>query len=417
MSQVVDLPQTTPASRPAMERGGARPPLIIAGGETNALSIARCVASLGVDVYALNTPDSYLRYSRHCRLLGVTGGENLGEAWYEYLMGPATDYLQGAVLLAASDVGIEMIARHRAELEKRFILDLSDVDAQLTMLNKLKSYDAAIAAGVPTPRHWRIGDMDQLASLRSELVYPLLVKPTLSHIFTAKYKRKFLVVENYEELIDAITEVAAAGIDAVLMEKIPGPDSLLCSYYTYLDEHGHPLFDFTKRIIRRYPENEGPACYHITDHVPAVREVALRLFQHVGLRGVANAEFKLDERDGQLKLIESNARFTAANCLVTDAGLDLAQFVYCRLANLPTPRMDQYRAGVRLWYPLDDLRAFLELRRKGKLTAWQWMRSLCHRQTFPIFRLRDSGPSVAFAAQFVCRTLRKLFLSKENTDV
>ena len=90
----------------------------------------------------------------------------------------------------------------------------------------------------------------------------------------------------------------------LLVEKVPGPDDLLCSYYTYLDADGEALFDFTKRIIRRFPVGMGNGCYHITDRNPEVREVALKLFRHVGLRGLANAEFKRDQRDGRLKLIE-----------------------------------------------------------------------------------------------------------------
>ncbi len=117
--------------------------------------------------------------------------------------------------------------------------------------------------------------------------------------------------------------VSEHGVEVVLLEVIPGPDDLLCSYYTYLDEAGEPQFHFTKRIIRRYPEHEGFACYHITDWNPEVRDLGLQLFRHAGLKGVANVEFKRDPRDGQLKLIECNARFTAANGLLTASGIDL----------------------------------------------------------------------------------------------
>jgi D-aspartate ligase len=67
----------------------------------------------------------------------------------------------------------------------------------------------------------------------------------------------------------------------------------------------------------------GPATCHATDHVPDVKNLALRLLDEVGLVGLANAEFKLESRDVQLKLIECNARFTAAKGLVTRAGIDL----------------------------------------------------------------------------------------------
>src|SRR5438105_868251 len=78
-----------------------------------------------------------------------------------------------------------------------------------------------------------------------------------------------------------------------------------------------PLFEFTKRVIRRFPAMTGTACYAITDRIPEAAELGNRLFRHVALRGLANVEFKRDVRDGTLKLIECNARFTASQALVT----------------------------------------------------------------------------------------------------
>ena len=49
---------------------------------------------------------------------------------------------------------------------------------------------------------------------------------------------------------------------------------------------GGELSDFTKRIIRRYPPVYGPACHHVTDRVPGLRELALKLFRQVGLQGL-----------------------------------------------------------------------------------------------------------------------------------
>src|SRR5262249_5495886 len=198
--------------------------------------------------------------------------------------------------------------------------------------------------------------------LAAELVYPLLVKPLISHRFAGKFGgKKFFVARDFAELLEGVETAGSAALDVMLVEMIPGPDDRLCSYYTYLDRDGTPLLDFTKRIVRRFPVGMGNGCYHITDRNPEVRDVALRLFRAVGLRGLANAEFKRDERDGQLKLIECNARFTAANCLVARSGFDLAAFVYNRLVGRPQPSLDTYALEMRLWDPVRDFHAFLDL--------------------------------------------------------
>ena len=134
----------------------------------------------------------------------------------------------------------------------------------------------------------------------------------------------------------------------------------------------------------------GNGCYHVTDWNPEVRDLSLALFRQVGLRGLANVEFKRDERDGRLKLIECNARFTAANCLVARSGFDLAAFVYNRLVGRPQPPLETYARGMRLWDPVRDFQAFLELRRQGRLTFWTWVASVLHRQIVPVL---PSGPT------------------------
>jgi len=155
------------------------------------------------------------------------------------------------------------------------------------------------------------------------------------------------------------------------------------------------MFAFTKRIIRRYPLLMGTACYHMTDWIPEAAELGNRLFRHVGLRGLANVEFKRDERDGQLKLIECNARFTASDCLVSRAGVDLAAFVYNRITGRPLPKMKQSEKNLRLWDPLRDFQAYLALRKSGQLSLFGWLKSVLHPQSFAYFRWSDPMPAVA----------------------
>ncbi|GEL16913.1 ATP-grasp domain-containing protein [Pseudonocardia asaccharolytica] len=372
-----------------------RPPVILLGGDLNTLSAARSLGTLGAPVYAIGAAPVANR-SRFVRPIRPPSRPDTAAAWAACLRGPDTDHLRGAVVLAASDIGLSVLARHRAELSDRFRLDISDVAAQLAMLDKLSTYELAVEAGVPTPRFWRCDGPDDVERYRDELVFPLIVKPLLSHQYQAAFPglSKFRLVHDVDALLAAHRELTRAGIGVLLVEQIPGPDDLLCSYYTYLDQSGTPTFDFTKRVPRRYPPGMGLGCYHVTDWNPEVREVALRLFTYVGLRGVANAEFKRDVRDGRLKLIECNARFTAANCLLTAAGIDLARYVYLRVLGenpiLPT----RYRTGLWLIHHMVDLRAFLVLRRRGELGTGAWLRSLLRPQTLAVLRWDDPLPAI-----------------------
>ena len=388
--------------------GPARlPPVVLVGGAVNALSVARCLGRRGIRVYTINPPGEHICYSRYCTWIPDTVCGRTDDDWTRYLLGPASEWLRGSVLLACNDAGLQVLAQRRDEFLAKYLLDESNPAAQLCMLDKLGTYRAATEAGVPTPRFWVVRSKDQVLAVRDELVYPLLVKPLLSHVYRQRFGVKFATAANFDQVLDGYAAAEAAGVEVMLVEKVPGPDDRLCSYYTYLDEHGRALFDYTKRVIRRFPVTSGPGCYHITDRVPEVKELSLKLFRHVGLRGLGNVEFKYDDRDGRLKLIECNARFTGGNGLVAGSGYDLASFVYNRIVGLPAPALGPLRVGRRLWYPVEDFHAYRQLRRQGELTFWQWLRSVAHRQTFPYFRLSDPWPTLVHGSRRVWRAVRR----------
>jgi D-aspartate ligase len=395
----VGAPLESESARGLALQGAAkgRPPVIILGGEANALSVARNLGRRGVTVYAMGEAESVVGKSRFCNWItpAIQGG--LEASWARWLLGSESEHLRGAVLLSCSDAGIRVIARHRDELLKRYVLDDSNPAAQIAMLDKVTTYQHAVAAGVPTPKFWVVESREQVLALKDQLVFPLIVKPRLSHVFEAKFGKKYLNAPDFDRVLAGIDAAAAAGIDVLLMEWIPGPDTRLCSYFTYLAEDGTPLFHFTKRIIRRYPAGMGPACYHITDSIPELVEPSLQLFRHVGLRGLANVEYKQDPRDGQYKIIECNARFVASNALVTAAGFDLAAFVYNRLTGRPQEPLEHFRTGLRMWDPGRDWTAFRQLQAAGEMTFPQWLRSIAHRQTFQWFSCTDPMPALARA--------------------
>ena len=370
------------------------PPAIIFGGYFVTLTVGVSLASRSIPVYVLNERWEEARFSRCVRAIRLPADAAYPQSALDFLTGSASDYLEGSVLLAGGDEELEIMARNREKLAGKFRLDLSNPVAQLKMLDKLATYCAAKEAGVTTPRFWQIRSEEDIHRLRDELVYPLIVKPKVSHVFQKKFNSKFFVAENFDQLLQAHRVAEKAEVETLLVEKIPGPDRKCCSYYTYLDEESNPQFDFTKRIIRRYPINMGLASYHVTDRVEHVRELSLKLFRQVGLQGLANAEFKYDDRDGRLKLMECNARFTAANSLVAKAGFNLGNFVYNRIVGISQPPLTDFRIGMHLWDPLRDWRAFLELRKRGEISFLQWLASVMHPSSLSYFSWRDPLPTI-----------------------
>jgi predicted ATP-grasp superfamily ATP-dependent carboligase len=305
--------------------------------------------------------------------------------------------LAGGVLLPTCDEGLEFIAKNHAPLAARYLLDMRRPELQLALLDKQRTFELGRAAGVATPNFWSVAGADDLQRALAEVRYPVLVKPIHSHVFRAIFDRKHFIAHEAGELTRNARIALDAGVAFIICEMIPGPDSLLSSYYTYLTPEGERLFDFTKRVLRRYPINEGFGTYHATEWLPRTAEAGRRFFQGIGLQGLGSVEFKLDRRDGQLKLIECNARFTAAQALVARAGVDTAWIAYSRAIGGKAPRIRSYREHLYLWNPRTDYRAFRQLHRQGKLSLVTWLRSLARPKITPYFQWNDPGPSLAMA--------------------
>lgn len=397
-------------------RAPTRPPAILVGANVvTAVSVIRGLARHGVDVYLLCNARAVPARSRYATRIEVDAALPQQEAWLDYLLGPRSEELRGAVLLACNDDALELLARNRDALAARYLMDICDPRAQAAMLDKLSTYEIASAAGVPTPRFWAARDEADVVAHRDEYEFPLMLKPLHSHEFKRVHEGKYLIAEDWDGLLAAYRRTQAHDVAVVLLEIIPGPDDLLCSYYTYLAEDGAPQFHFTKSVIRRYPEHEGFACHHVTDWNPEVRDLGLRVFRQAGLRGLANVEFKRDPRDGRLKVIEVNARFTAANGLVAASGYDLAVFVYERVAGRARPGFGDrpYRRGLHLWYPLDDFLAYLELRRQGRMSFGEWVRGVLQVPVLPYFAFDDPLPSL-YRLKLKLRTIAAVSLRRRR---
>jgi D-aspartate ligase len=382
------------------------PPAILLGGESAALSVTRSLGRAGVPVYAVGEaawdPASASRYCTEFVDLG--GKEGVEERWLEWLERAGA---RGAVILPTSDEAVALVARNRARLvELGYRPFEANDEIALAMLDKAKTYALARNVGIPVPRTATIRAGDELDETVAEIGFPSALKPLHSHLFAVHFgvRKKLWIVHDRRELEEILEQMQGLGLEMLLTEIIPGGDDLLCSYYTYLDSDGNPLFHFTRSKLRQYPPHFGIGCYQVTRWVPEVAELGLRFFQGIGLRGFAAFDLKRSAHDGGWRLIECNHRFTTATELTRRAGIEVGLFTYNRLVGRPAPPVDSFREGVRVWNVIEDTHSFLISRRRGELSFAGWVRSLLHRQHFPIFNWDDLGPS--FAVQW--RRLRRL---------
>jgi D-aspartate ligase len=369
-------------------------PAILLGGDATAVPVARSLGRAGVSVHALGGRADPVRRSRHVdRYVDLGTNDDVQERWLEWL---TRDAISGSVVLPCSDEGLELVARNRPALVERGLAPIEADDATLLdMLDKERSHQLALVHGIAVPPTITVRNEDELRAAVEEIGFPCALKPLHAHEFRRVFGVKGFVADTAADLEEFFRLTETVGIEMEVTELVRGPDRYH-SGYVYLDELGDPLFTFTKQKLRQYPINFGAGVYHVMDWNDAVADLTLRFCQSVGLRGLVNVEFKRDARDGRLKLIEANHRFTASTALHLAAGLDVPLFVYNRLTGAPLPRLGRpYGEGMTLWYPLDDYRAFKAYRRRGEMTALQYLRSILRPHHFSLASVTDPGPFLA----------------------
>jgi predicted ATP-grasp superfamily ATP-dependent carboligase len=377
------------------------PPALLLGGGVVAISVARGLSRAGIPVIGLGHRDDPLRRSR-CRAEFIDTGAGTGvqDRWLEWL---ETGPHDGAIL-PCNDDALELVARNRPRLvELGYAPVEADDEVLLAMLDKARTAELAGRAGVELPRTAVVERGRSLTEPLAGFAFPCALKPRESHRFAHHFgmRRKLLVVESRERL-EAELAGLPAGLEMIATEIVPGPDRY-CSYYSYIDERGEPLFHYTKQKLRQFPTHFGLGTFHHSDWNPEVAEAGLSFFRGIGLRGLGCVEFKRDERDDRLKLIECNHRFTAADALQRACGLELGLLAYERALGRAGEPPGEYRRGVGLWFPFEDLRALLAYRRTGELSIGAWLRSLARPLRLPVASLRDPLPGLLGALRRIGR--------------
>ncbi len=388
------------------------PPVLLLDGGVVSLSVARSLGNKGIPIYTLNIPQNYGRFSKYSNRIQFTG--KCIEDWVHWLTSDALEQFRGAVIFPCSDNIIDMVSRYRMQLADHYILPESNDSLMLAMLDKAETYKIADKIGIPAPKTWCINSVEELEGIMSSLPYPCALKPRFSHEFRGRnFLKKLFIVKNQVELLSEFKRLYKLGkkykfrSDLIVTEIIPGVgENQIQSYYSYLDENGIPLMHFTKRKPRQYPIYSGFGSYQtIGDWNPQVAELGLKFMQGADYWGLGNIEFKLDPRDGILKLMECNPRLTNATELIIRSGFDIALFVYNRLVGRELPPYENYRKDTTLIRPVRDFLSFLEAHRKNKNTLRSYLKSIAKIHCYEVFSWKDPLPWLMLGFHYLKRVL------------
>lgn len=336
------------------------------------MDLVRPLGLAGVRCAVVTGPGSPALYSRftHAALHWGEFWEG-GEALVERLMRFAARQPEPPVLFYQEDSQLLLVSRHRERLARAFRFVVPEAELVEDLVDKGRFHALAERVGLPVPATRRVrpaaqepvpGDLG--------LRFPVIVKPlTRDHTWSATGGAgKALLADTPAALRALWPRLAAADMDLLVQEMIPGPETRIESYHVYVDERGEIAGEFTGRKIRTFPLSLGHSTALTISDAADVAELGRSLVRRLGLRGVAKFDFKRGP-DGRLHLLEVNPRFNLWHHLGAVAGVNLPALVYADLLGLPRPATARRaRAGACWCKPAQDR---LAARESGlSLPAW-----------------------------------------------
>jgi predicted ATP-grasp superfamily ATP-dependent carboligase len=403
---LVDEP--APAPPEPRSRAAGHPPAVVVGLEQNGLGIARGLGRMGVRVISVH--DSLDRPQTSTRFAEVVTCDDLrGEGLIDTLVAIAEQSTTPPVLIATMDRTVNLVAEHRAVIDRYFAHSLPPPHVIERLMNKAATDAYARSHGFLVPRTYPIQAEDEFRACAAQMTFPCILKPQVKTVdFVAHTPRKAFLVRSLEELEKTYHLVAQWEPEIVIQEWVPGPDDRLVFCLYYFNRKGEPLASFSGRKIRQYIPYCGTACSAEPWRDDWVKDAGIRFFQLAGYSGYGAIEFKVDP-EGRYHLIEPTVgRTEHLFALAAANGVNLPYIGYCDVAGLPIPPSSP---AMRPRIYLDwrrDMRAASYYVEHGELTWGQWMKSVSGPKQYALFAWDDPAPFARHAAARATRALERI---------
>lgn len=301
------------------------------------LAAARDLAAHDVSVtLASDSWAAPARWSRHVSNVVACPTSKRASAFLAWLLGFGAEQ-PGMVLYPTSDETAWLIASHREELSRSYILYSPPIAPLIKILDKARLTEEAQKAGLDVPEETVPRDEAEVAQCCRDALFPLYVKPraqTFGHRVG-----KGVRVDNPTQLLAAWREqTASVTYDKEVVRHIPDihlPILQRCiptggKIYTvdgFIDETGDLSAMLACVKVLQRPRGSGPGIvFEHADMDPEIEQGLIRLFRNTGFYGVFDAEFL--EVGSRKMLIDINPRFYNHMAFETERGLHLPWLSY-----------------------------------------------------------------------------------------
>ncbi len=266
----------------------------------------------------------YSKYGKH-RYLYQNPLKN-SEAFIKSLLAILKKTKPGVLFPVGVDTTVP-ISFYKSKFLPLVKVPIADYDVLVKAHDKSKTVKIAEETGIPIPKTYFPNSFQEVDELSAQLQYPAVIKRRKGsgvgkgvRIATSKTDllAKYREIESYsgDSLIEEQTK-------PLIQEYVPGEIRDVCVLFN----QGKPRAALTQRRVWTWPPEGGPGIINETIDDPSLQQLALKLLKKIKWHGLAQVEFKLDEKN-QPKLMEINPKFWGTLELSIKAGLNFPSLLY-----------------------------------------------------------------------------------------
>jgi predicted ATP-grasp superfamily ATP-dependent carboligase len=386
------------------------PPAFVTYMSYSGLGIVRSLGRQGIPVYALDPNANQIGLDSHyCKGLVCPSIEESEKEHIDFLINLSQSLGQKPVLFPTGDNTVYCYARNENLLKKYFLFSGPDRHVIAKVATKDALYKSAVKFKLPVPQTYIPSSIDEVHKICSKISYPALIKPIKSNAWHQEAikeilsgdQQKVLIANKADELLDNYKKIAKYDPNIIMSEVIPGDDSNLYYFASYISKNYEVLAKFSGRKKRIYPIHFGSASFVESIYDEELENCSINFLKNIEYTGLSGIEFKRDSRDGQYKLIEVNARFGLWDVLASKCGIDIAYIAYCDIIGEQQIKKYQYKTGIKWVSIYRDTKAFFDYRKEGSLTIMRWIRTLYGKKLWAVFAWDDIRPFISSITKYL----------------
>ena len=322
--------------------------IIVMGLGTAGLAVIRGLKNIpDIKIIGMaHTKSEIGNYSRHLTekvLMPHPGRDE--DAFIRFLLDNAHKW-PNALILESGDYMAIALSKNKDKLSPHYTIATPDWTILQKIIFKDELHKEAEACGVPVPKTFRPLTLEDAEGIKKQILYPCILKPTSSHEFVSRFKQKMFKVEDETLLIPLFKKCLDANLRVVIQEIVEGPEHNIQRLQTYVNSKGDIAPKVFSIKIRQNPPRFGvQRVGQLMARNKKVEELSELLIKETGYKGYCNFEFKKDERDEQLKLIEINVRMPRTGYMAISGGANFPLIIFQDLILNNQIKENNYKVG------------------------------------------------------------------------